>query len=62
MSRASRLVEAFETLVTNGTIVSYVAMGEARWLILLHDGKNLYHNNAEADAFIQGAKAEAARI
>ncbi len=61
MSRVSKLVEAFDALRTDGTIVSFVRM-ESRWLILLRDNKKLYLNHAEADAFIQGAKAEASRI
>ncbi len=60
MSRVSKLVEAFDALRTDGTIVSFVRM-ESRWLILLTGDKELYFNNAEADAFVKGAKAEAAR-
>ncbi len=60
MSRASRLIEALDTLRARGTIVSFVHM-ESNWLILLSDNKKLYLDNAGADAFIQGAKAEAVR-
>ena len=57
MSRASKLVILLDQLVTNGTIASFVMLGEARWLILLQDGETLYYSNQEALAFTKGASA-----
>ncbi len=60
MSRASRIVEALDKLCTKGTIASFVRMGP-NWLVLLNDNRELYFDNDEALAFVQGAQAEAAR-
>ncbi len=57
LSRASKLVILLDQLVTNGTIVSFVMVSEAKWLILLQDGENLYYSNQEALAFTKGANA-----
>ncbi len=57
LSRASKLVVLLDQLVTDGIIVSFVMVSEARWMILLNDGENLYYNNKEALAFTKGASA-----
>lgn len=56
VSRVSRLTEQFEELKDQSIIVEYTFM-QPNWLVILNLNLELFLNNKEASAFIDGAKA-----